>query len=230
MVTFCCSVGLQVAGGLRLMAQALHRVHHSVGLRQERIAHAFAPRPGPAQQVQHLRERHQRLHARIPGLVRHLAHRVIALGVRMRLRPLHRIGDIAGIGRGHHDLREQRIRVQRDRRHHLVQLFALERRFGLRGRNGRRRSRRAGLRRCPGGRDEQQGHHRQVTRGNAHWESPIARRLDSRSAHRGWRRAFGGYHRLRTNRACSHGQHARAPTDPLPTTRPAPTSTSSATT
>jgi hypothetical protein len=49
----------------------------------------------------------------------------------VRLGPLRRIDDVGWIGRGHQHLREQGIGVQRDGRHHLVDLLATERRGGL---------------------------------------------------------------------------------------------------
>ena len=120
-------VGRKVARGLRLVAQPLHGIHHVVGLRQERIAQALHPGRILAERRERLRECHQRLHARIPRLRSATCFdRVVALGIRIRLRPGRRIGDIARIGRRHQHLRQQRIGIQRDRRDQEALVHAVE--------------------------------------------------------------------------------------------------------
>ncbi|MNQ75988.1 hypothetical protein D3C85_908040 [compost metagenome] len=136
-------VALQVAGFLRLMTQALHAIHDVVGLRQERITQALYPDRILPQRYQHLREGDQRLHAGIPGLVCHLLDRIIALGVRVGLGPGDPLGNLPGVRGGHQYLGQQWVGIQRDGRHHLIQLFLGEHgvfghRRGGRGGGGRR--------------------------------------------------------------------------------------------
>ena len=142
--TFCWTVGgrrrlhddllllgrLQVAFGLRLGAQALHGVHHVLLLREERVAELLGPVELLVHHREHLRERDQRLDARVPGL---------ALAARPRgpcpsafgfaFEPARRFDDLERIGRGHQHLREQRVGIERDRRDELLDLLRLERRF-----------------------------------------------------------------------------------------------------
>jgi hypothetical protein len=79
-----------------------------------------------------LRERDHRLDADVPGLLLHRLDGGVALDVRIRLDPARGLNDLQRIGRGHQHLRQQRIRIQRDRRHQRLDLLGLERRrFGL---------------------------------------------------------------------------------------------------
>ena len=133
-------VGLEVARGLRLLAKPLHGVHDVVGLREERVADVAHPVGLLAEGDEHLGERDQRRNRRIPRLVLDHLHRLVALGVRMRLRPRRGRGEILRIGRGHQQLRQQRIGIQRDLRRQLVELLVGERLVGgLRERMRRQR-------------------------------------------------------------------------------------------
>ncbi|MNC22458.1 hypothetical protein D3C75_704600 [compost metagenome] len=112
--------------------------HDIVGLRQEGITQALDPDGILSEQCQHLREGDQCLHARIPGLVRHLFDRIVTLGVRMRFGPADGLADFPGVGGGHQHLCKQRVRVKRNGRQHLIQLFLVKHRIlGHRG-DGRR--------------------------------------------------------------------------------------------
>ena len=125
------------------MAQALHGIHHVIRLGEEGITQALHPDRILAQSDQHLGKRHQCLHARVPGLLRHLLDRIVALGVRVGLGPGDRLGDFPGIGHRHQQLGQQRVGVQRDGRDHLIQLFLIEH-WILGGRRCRRSSGRTG--------------------------------------------------------------------------------------
>ena len=116
-------VALQVACCLRLMTQALHRCHEIVGLRQEGITQALYRHRILSQRGQHLREGDERLYTRIPGLVLHLFDCIIALGVRVGFRPGDGLGEFPGVRAGHQYLCQQWVRVQRNGRQHLIQLF-----------------------------------------------------------------------------------------------------------
>ncbi|KPU61939.1 hypothetical protein AN403_6014 [Pseudomonas fluorescens] len=131
-------VALQVASSLGLVTQALYAVHDIVGLRQEGIAQALYPDGILPQRCQNLREGDQRLHARIPGLVRHLFDRIVALGVGVRFGPADRLTNFPGVSGGHQYLCQQGVGVKRNGRQHLIQLFLGE--HGILGRrcDGRR--------------------------------------------------------------------------------------------
>ncbi|MNZ69298.1 hypothetical protein D3C78_875920 [compost metagenome] len=131
------SVRFQVTGVLGLSAQALHRIHHRVGLGEKRIADSLHPGRVLTEGVQHLRKRHQRLHTWVPRLVGDLFDGSITADVRMSLGPGNCIGDIAWIGGGHQHLSQQCIRIQRQRCQHLIKLLRAEHRLAWRGRRGR---------------------------------------------------------------------------------------------
>ncbi|MNF89195.1 hypothetical protein D3C84_717100 [compost metagenome] len=78
-------VGFQVAGGLGFAAQPLDGIHHVIRLGEEGVPHALHPGRVLAKGGEHLREGHQGLHAGVPGLVGHLFHGVVALGIRVGL-------------------------------------------------------------------------------------------------------------------------------------------------
>ena len=97
-------------------------------VRDERVAEILHPVGLVAHHDDDLRERDQRLDARVPRLILDLLHRSVALVVRVGLvdhsrPPRHRVR----VGRRHQHLRQQRIRIERDRRGHLVELLLRER-------------------------------------------------------------------------------------------------------
>ena len=97
-------------------AQLLHRIHDVRFLCEECLAEPARPVRILVHAREQLRERDQRLHARVPVFVLHRAHRIVALQARIGARPARRCGHLERIGRGHQHLREQRIGIQRDRR------------------------------------------------------------------------------------------------------------------
>ena len=117
---------LQVARVLRLGSQTLHGVHDVLLLREEGVAQLLRPVELLVHHRQHVRKRDQRLHGRIPGLLLHLLRNGVALDLRMLLGPARGLHDLERIGRGHEDLRQQRVRIQRDGCDDLLQLFGLE--------------------------------------------------------------------------------------------------------
>ena len=136
--------GLEVARLLRFLAQPLHRVEHRLLVGEERVAELLRPVELLVHRLEGLREGDERLHAHVPGLALHRLHRGVALHVRVRLHPARGLDDLERIGRGHQHLRQQRIRVEGDRRNQRLDLLRLERRrLALRlrdaaGRRGRR--------------------------------------------------------------------------------------------
>ena len=130
--TTCCSLDDEVARRLGLLAKELHRIHHFARLREERVAQVTHPFRLLAQHREHLRKRHQRLHARIPRLVLHGLHRGVTLHAAMGKGPIDRERHVRRIGGRHQHLRQQRVGKQRDGCEHLVELRMRERR-GLGG-------------------------------------------------------------------------------------------------
>lgn len=127
-------VRLQVARGSRALPQLLHGFHHRRLLDDEGLAQRAHPVRVLLHALQKLREREQRLHARIPALAFRGAYRILARQPGVGARPARRLDHVQrGTGRRQH-LQQQRVRVQRDRREHPVEL-------GLRkaARDGRRR-------------------------------------------------------------------------------------------
>ena len=122
-------VALEVAGLLGALAQALHRVHHVLGLRQEGVTHVAHPFGLRAKRDQHIGEGHQRGHRRIPGLVFHQLDGRVALFIGVRLGPRRSRREILGVGRGHEQLGQQGVGEQGDGRRHLFELLVAER-FG----------------------------------------------------------------------------------------------------
>src|ERR1051326_8460351 len=78
---------LEVAGGIGLGAQRLHRARDVVGLRQESLAELLGPIELVVHHRQHLRHRGEPLDARIPGLLLHGVLEVLTLEARVVLGP-----------------------------------------------------------------------------------------------------------------------------------------------
>ncbi len=106
------------------MAQRLHALHH-IGLL---ISEGGAERLRPVELVVHLlddlREGHQRFDAGIPGHWLQRGDQRIAVDRRvMRVRqPALRLDQLDRIGRGHQDVAQERVRIERHGRQHLVEL------------------------------------------------------------------------------------------------------------
>ena len=119
--------GVQFARLLRLLPQPLDRVHDFRLLGQEGVAEVGSPGNVVVEPFEDVRKDHQRLNAGVP---------ILLLGglcdggtgkARIALRPLIRLHHLQRICGRHHDLAEQRIGVQRDRRHQILQLLRSER-------------------------------------------------------------------------------------------------------
>ena len=126
--------GLELAVVAGLGPQPLDRVHDIRLLRQHGVAELLRPIELLRHHRQHVRDLDQRLHAVVPALLSERAGERIALHVLVGLGPAIRLHDLERIGRGDQHLRQQRIRVQRDRRHQLLELRRLEQRLRRRGR------------------------------------------------------------------------------------------------
>ena len=111
--------GARLVGAL---AHALHGRHHLGLLAEERVAEILRPVEvlgHPAQQVGKVSEPG---HARIPGLLRESVFQGLALQARIRLAPAIGLNQLERIGCGDQHLRDERIRVERDRRDQRVEI------------------------------------------------------------------------------------------------------------
>ncbi len=123
---------LEIAGGLGLLPQFLNRIHHIGLLSQESFTHLLRPGRLFSHHGEDLRKRRQRLHAQVP------VHRVqgvierVPFKARVFLQPAVRFHHLIRISCCYEHLCQQRIRIERNRRQHLVQLLRAE----CRGRSG----------------------------------------------------------------------------------------------
>ena len=151
---------LQMSGILRANPQALHGGEHVFWLSEKGIPESLGPVQLVVHRYEHLRKRHQRFDADVPCLILDGLYRGVALHVRMRFDPPASVHDFQRIRRGHQHLRQQRIRIECDRRDQPLQFLGrilLGRRLGRRG--GQRRQRRSG------GRSDLRGRRRDRGRG-----------------------------------------------------------------
>jgi hypothetical protein len=119
----------------------LHGEEHVRLLHLHGVAELLRPIWMLTQRVQRLRERHERLHGGVPWLSLQggLQGRTPERAVAALREPLVRLNDLQGIGARHEHLREQFVRIERDRRQHGLELLAGEPADGrLLGRGGRR--------------------------------------------------------------------------------------------
>ena len=138
----------------------LHCIHDVLLLGQERLAEFLRPVELVAHHLQNRRCRDQRLDARVPLLLLRRSLQRVSLEILVLIHPTLRLHDFERIGRGHQDVGEQRIRIERDRCHQPIKFRRLEQLLrrggggGVRGRlrAGVRRGLRAGVRRrlCTG--------------------------------------------------------------------------------
>ncbi len=107
---------LQVALRARHAPQALHRGHHIARLHRVRLPERDGPVGTVGEQVEHRRVVRDRTHAQVPRLFVETARAVgahVAVGER----------DLIGIRRRDQELREDRVRIERDRREQVVELL-----------------------------------------------------------------------------------------------------------
>ena len=132
---------LQVAISLRLGPKPLHGVHDLTVLLVEGVTDLGGPRHRRRHHLQHRRERHKRLHARLP---RHLFGRerldqLLAHEPPVTVHPLHCRHDLRWKRRSTEHLRQEGIRVQGDRRHDAIEFGGIVCYRWLHGRRRRRR-------------------------------------------------------------------------------------------
>jgi hypothetical protein len=117
---------LEIAGGISFMPQSLNGCRDIGLLRHESVAHPLCPILLSSHHGEYLRESRQRLNALVPlHLLQGVIERV-PRNVRVCLYPSVRCGNLIRICSRDKDLCEQRIRIERNRRKHLVQLCLAE--------------------------------------------------------------------------------------------------------
>ena len=123
----------QLVVGLCLGPQALDRIHNIRLLRKDGVTQLLRPVELFAHHRQHRRRRDQRLDALVPALLVDLGLQRVALERLVRGRPAVRLHHLQRISRRHQNFGEQRIRIERDRRHQRIELLGLQQLLRLRG-------------------------------------------------------------------------------------------------
>ena len=107
-------------------AQPLDSVHHIGLLRQHGVAEFLGPVELVTHHVEYRRRRDERSHAFIPPLLIDGGFQGVVLEALVFLQPAAGLYDLERIGRRHHHLGEQIVRVKRDRRDQRIDFFRLE--------------------------------------------------------------------------------------------------------
>ncbi len=118
--------GLEIAGGISFMPQSLNGCRYIGLLIHEGLAHPVCPVALLSHHVEDLRKRRERLHAVVPLLLLQGGSERVSLKSRVCLYPAVRIVNLIRVCSRDKDLCEQRIRIERNRRKHLVQLCLAE--------------------------------------------------------------------------------------------------------
>jgi hypothetical protein len=118
--------GLEIAGGISFMPQSLNGCRDIGLLIHEGLAQPVCPVPLLGQHVEDLRKRRERLNAVVPRLLLQGAIERLPLNALVCMYPTVRTLNLIRIRSRDKDLCEQRIRIERNRRKHLVQLSRAE--------------------------------------------------------------------------------------------------------
>jgi hypothetical protein len=118
--------GSEIARGECFLAQSLNRCRYIGFLSLESLTQSLRPRRLLSHHREYLREWRQRLHARVPVHCVHGVTESVLRKIRVSPQPMINFHDLVREGRCHHDLRKQRIRIQRDWGKHLVKLRLAE--------------------------------------------------------------------------------------------------------
>ena len=118
--------GCQFARFLGALPHALHRIHYVLLLRKERVAQIGGPGDVIIQPLQDVGEYHEGLNAGIPVLLLRGLRASGSVEAGVSLQPLISLDQFQRISAGHQDLAEQRVRVERDGRHQVIQLVGRE--------------------------------------------------------------------------------------------------------
>ncbi len=116
----------QVALGLGPLPELLDRCHDLLFLSQESVSQLLRPVEPVVHHLQDRGEVYERFHARVPVLLFQRNREPVATQARVSLCPAGCLDNFHGIGGCHQDLYQKIIRIERDGRNHLVQLFLAE--------------------------------------------------------------------------------------------------------
>ena len=125
-VTFCCFVVSSLPLACAFGAQSLDRVHHIGLLRQHGVAELLGPVELVIHHRQHGRRRYELLDARVPVLLVESPLQLVAFQHLVGFGPALGLDHLERIGRRHQHLRQQRVRIERDRRDELIELTFIE--------------------------------------------------------------------------------------------------------
>src|SRR2546428_6830574 len=118
---------LEITGLIRLLTQILDCVHHLCLLGEKRIAEPFRPVQLLVHHLEDLGKRDERFDAGVPAILCNRLHRLVAFKAGIGPGPTRGLDDLERIGRGHQNLRQERVRVQRYRRQHLIEFLLRKR-------------------------------------------------------------------------------------------------------
>jgi hypothetical protein len=109
----------------RLRAHPLHGIHHVLLLSDEGVAEVGRPLNVLRKPLDHIGQRGHRLNTRVPGLLRHrgVQFLLVLRELGIVLQPLVKLDQFERISRCHQNLREQIVRIERDRCHKRIKLF-----------------------------------------------------------------------------------------------------------
>ena len=112
---------LELAGLVGLPPHALDGIEHVRLLSEEDVPQLRGPVEVLRHPTEHVGEVRERLDARVPGLRLERLVELLPAQLRTFLDPALGLHDLERVGRGHQDLHEQRIGIERDRGHQLVE-------------------------------------------------------------------------------------------------------------
>src|SRR5579864_4334745 len=126
----------QFARLLGALPHTLYCIHHVLLLCKKRVAQIGRPRDVVIQPLQNIGKHYQSLNARVPILLLRGLGECRSVEAGITLEPLISLHYFQWIRTGYHDLAEQRVRIQRDGRHQVIELVRCQ---GLVRRRTRRR-------------------------------------------------------------------------------------------
>jgi hypothetical protein len=120
------------------LPEALDSAHDVRLLRQHGVAKLLRPLEFVVHHLQHRGRRCQRFDALIPALLADIGFELSAFETLVGGDPTRGLNNFERIGRGHQHLGNQRIGIERDRRHQRVELPGIQQLLGLAGSRGGR--------------------------------------------------------------------------------------------
>jgi hypothetical protein len=134
-------IALQISGRISLRPQTLNRIRHRLLIGRHRLPDRRKVVDVIRHHLQHIRERHQRNKRRIVSLLLRGIGQGRPSKARILRQPIRDVEDLLRISRSRRNLRQQRIRIERNRSQQLVELLRSRRRrrsLGLQDRSNTR--------------------------------------------------------------------------------------------